>query len=131
MMTACEIRCHAAHATPTAHHSGSSFHAASSATISSSSSAGASTARHACPGFAFLSDLALQLPNGELRPLTATSSYRFISHSWGGSFCELVKAAVEWCKTHGQDQSTTFVWLDVFCLNQVMHAEHDCDPGGL
>jgi hypothetical protein len=47
----------------------------------------------------------------------------FASHTWSGKFHDLVEALSAWCTENKVKEEDTFVWIDIFCMDQ-----HDEQP---
>ena len=45
----------------------------------------------------------------------------FVSHTWRLKFCEVAAAIHEEVKRRGWEDSKTFVWMDMLCLNQFIN----------
>jgi len=43
---------------------------------------------------------------------------RFVSHAWSCNFLAVVETLVQKCKDEKEDESTCFVWFDIFSVNQ-------------
>ena len=42
----------------------------------------------------------------------------FVSHTWGHTYWDLITAIADEVERRGQDANKTFVWIDMYCLNQ-------------